>query len=384
MIKAHRKRYAQVIQHLIETRKTIGLSREILAERLGVSLEFVADVEGLSHMIDVVVFYDWVTALGVPIQEVLEDLGWMDKVMVAPDHIYPMHGNATEEDDGIILSMKYQGGVSQVFLSGLTVEKYLDVEAELEKTYKSLNENKNTKNRDAIHSALVYATTNLPNVNPSDVYQHIVYRIYLREYKKSDPEQSWRRAGGEAMELFVQSQYNQKMIPQGVMVVALISGEQKKKALAEMGLSEKVGGSKLDVALYGNINNNWIIFGGVHCKASLAERVSDDVPASTAMMGKGLLSILYTFDSKSFPPPSGDLVNRGELGTPDSPSDKRKYIEEHGAFDACFCYNTRSHESGVVTSSGKRVYVSDLQEENDKFPEYVLAKWNEYKAKLAK
>ena len=64
-----------------------------------------------------------------------------------------------------------------------------------------------------------------------------------------------------------------------------------------------------------------------------AERVSDDIPASRAMQAKGLLSPLWTLDVKSFPPPTGDLINRGELGTPDSPSDKRKYVELHGDFD---------------------------------------------------
>lgn len=48
-----------------------------------------------------------------------------------------------------------------------------------------------------------------------------------------------------------------------------------------MGIQAKVGAAKLDMALYRkNQEEEWEIFGGVHVKASLAERVSDDVPAS--------------------------------------------------------------------------------------------------------
>ncbi|EKD07251.1 BsaWI family type II restriction enzyme [Limnospira fusiformis KN01] len=57
----------------------------------------------------------------------------------------------------------------------------------------------------------------------------------------------------------------------------------------------------------------------------MAERVSDDIPASRIMMQYGFLSLLSTLDVKSFPPPGGDLINRAEFGSPDNPSDKRRY-----------------------------------------------------------
>ncbi len=212
--------------------------------------------------------------------------------------------------------------------------------------------------------------------------QDIIYRLYLREYKKSTPEQSWVRAGGEAVELFIERRYSSILKNSGIRLRALISAKDKGQALREMGLAGKVGDSKLDVALYGYHNNQWVIFGGVHSKASLAERVSDDVPCSEAMMRNGLASFLYTFDSKSFPPPVGDLVNRGELGSINQPSDKRKYIEEHGSFDACFSYNLRSVPSPEVTSSGKRIFVCSLKPEGDVFPSQVIDAWERYKADL--
>lgn len=88
-------------------------------------------------------------------------------------------------------------------------------------------------------------------------------------------------------------------------------------------------------------------------------------------MKRGIGSFLYTLDAKSFPPPSGDLVNYGELGTPDKPSDKRDYIEKHGSFHACFCYNTRIPESNATTPSGKRIFVSTLEADKDPFVPFI-------------
>ena len=118
-------------------------------------------------------------------------------------------------------------------------------------------------------------------------------------------------------------------------IEVLIGKPRKLVALKAMGISELVGSDKLDVALY--IDDTDEIFGGVHVKASLAERISDDVPCSREMMTNGFFSPLWTLDVKSFPPPHPDpLVNRGELGSPRSPSEKRKYVEVHGSFDHIF------------------------------------------------
>ena len=170
------------------------------------------------------------------------------------------------------------------------------------------------------------------------------------------------------MELFVQSRYERILAEHQVRIKALFSAREKAKALRQMGLNGQVGDSKLDVALYGTHRGEDVIFGGVHCKASLAERVSDDVPCSEAMMRKGLASILYTFDAKSYPPPTGDLVNRGELGTVECPSDKRLYVENHGSFDRCFSYNTRTVPSSSKTKSGKQIVVSTWRRFRSKLP----------------
>lgn len=227
------------------------------------------------------------------------------------------------------------------------------------------------KNREGICSAFLYVLRRCPQANPSDLWHHVVYRLYcetLGRHRSQDPSQSWVRASGDALELAVQELYAPVFEPEGLRISALLGRQHKRAALVEMGIEALVGHSKLDVALYvKGHGGQWCIFGGAHIKASLAERVSDDVPCSRAMMARGYWSPLWTLDVKSFPPPHGDLVNRGGLGRPLAPSEKRKCIEIHGEFDNCYSANARTAPSGGVTASGKVVCTLQLAFQPDQF-----------------
>jgi hypothetical protein len=215
-----------------------------------------------------------------------------------------------------------------------------------------------------------------PDANASDLWHHVVYRLYcdvFNQHRDQDAKQSWVRASGDALEIVLQELYSPVLSPHGIRIKALISREQKKQAIEAMGLGALVGDSKLDVTLdVQTAKGNWQIFGGVHVKASLAERVSDDVPCSRGMMAHGFWSPLWTLDVKSFPPPRGNLVNRGELGTPKSPSEKRKYIEAFGEFDNCYSGNSRTVPSEEETHSGKRIYTLSLSRQPDYFAAEVI------------
>ncbi len=260
----------------------------------------------------------------------------------------------------------------EIELEGVTEAVYSQAGTALDKCLKDST----VKNRDAIAIAFLYVLRQCPAANPSDLWHHVIYRLYcqvLTRHRPQDPKQSWVRASGEALEQVVQLWYAPVLNPHQVEIKALISRDQKGGVLKEMGLGAEVGDSKLDVALYLQRTGSPQIFGGVHVKASLAERVSDDIPASRAMMTRRLFSPLWTLDVKSFPPP-GDLVNRGELGTPDTPSEKRKYIEEHGDFDNCYSANSRTVPSRGETSSGKRIYTLNLSEQPDQFARDVISR----------
>jgi hypothetical protein len=195
----------------------------------------------------------------------------------------------------------------------------------------------------------------------------------------TNPEQSWVRTSGEAFELILAQTYNPFLAREGIRLKPLTSKEQRKDALLRMGLTNLIGSSKIDLIIEksgkgkGILLDGYGIVGGVHAKVSLAERVSDDIPASRIMMANNFLSILTTLDVKSFPPPRGDLVNRGELGSPNNPSDKRRYIEEHGDFSACFSYNHRTLPSLQETRSGRRIYLAEFKNNLDSFVQFLVA-----------
>lgn len=388
-------RYVKLIEHLIKVREEAKVTQTHLATALGVEQSMVSKVEHFDRRLDLIELHDWLSAIGCSHKKFLSDVGWLEEdgsknlpAMPIPGkarhHIVQDNSQGKQNKiEGTIIEMAWQGHKKEVFIADMPVNGYLKLESEISAIYKTLNDGRGGKNRDAILQALTMAIERFPNANPSDIYHHIVYRLYLRDYTKSQADRSWVRAGGEAFELFLQAHYNALLKPHGISVVWLSTDELKASALKEMGIQDEVGGSKLDIALYGTIGSSQIIFGGIHAKASLAERVSDDVPCSEAMMRKGLFSYLVTFDAKSFPPPK-DLVNYGELGTLEAPSDKRAYIESHGAFNACFSYNLRTVASGTKTLSGRKIFVSTFNPKTDLLPAEIVNAWAAFQASMPK
>lgn len=266
------------------------------------------------------------------------------------------------------------GLVAEVDLPGISEEQY----GIIEEFFVPRVNDVAFKSREAIGTAFRFATDLCPEANPSDLWHHVLYRIYRRTKIGTNPEQSWVRTSGEGFELALIERYNPILEDEGLRLNSLISGNEKRRALKRMGIAEKVGSSKVDVLIEkmdGGVDKDalgWGIVGGLHAKASLAERISDDIPASRIMMEMGLLSVLSTLDVKSFPPPHGDLVNRGELGTPNRPSDKRRYIEDHGDFSAAFSYNLRTVGSPENVKSGRRIFVLPFTGGRDGFTEFLV------------
>ncbi|MDM8518569.1 BsaWI family type II restriction enzyme [Anaerolineales bacterium HSG6] len=376
----HTPRYIQIIDALRNIREQRRITQVKLAKRLKQHQSYVAKVEVFERRLDIIELMDWLACLDYEPLQFFQDIGWFSSDgNTIP---LPIKGQVKEHDDGVLQQLIWQGQIKEVLLTGIKVNDYLRVEEKVSKLFASLNLPKSKrKNREVITDALEYAICELPNLNPSDIYQHVIYRLYIREYNRSKPEQSWARSGGEALELFIERHYSSVLSSHNITIKALISREEKTKAVEEMELTGQIGKSKLDIVLYGNVGKKRVIFGAIHSKASLAERVSDDVPCSRAMMKKGFTSILYTFDSKSFPPPQGDLINRGELGSNNQSSDKRIYIEEDGDFDACFSYNTRTNPSNKITPSGKKIYASSLKRDEDPLPNFLVQCWNNYAKK---
>ena len=241
-----------------------------------------------------------------------------------------------------------------VLLPGVSKEDYEEVSAMLFQGMAS-----GGKVRDAIANAFELGIDLCPDANHSDIWCHIIYRQFLT---KAAP-QSWVRTSGEGFEVFLCRYYTALLATRGIHLFGLFDKTLRSKVLGEIGLPSSMGSAKLDIVVFGTKEGQRKVIGGIHAKGSLAERITDDAPMSKAMLAKEFWSPLCTLDVKTYPP--RDLTNRGELGTPDKPSDKRGYIENDVVFSACYSYNQRTVPSDNETPSGKKIYRLTFKREWD-------------------
>jgi hypothetical protein len=251
-------------------------------------------------------------------------------------------------------------------------------EAQLKEIKQILNsEIKSEKNvSDAFSNAFVAAVLLCKKANPSDVWQHIIYRTAL-EIGFSD--QQWKRISGFALERALIAIYNPRLA-KFKLRMKLLPKTDAHNFLEGLGALNEIKKDKIDAVIEQETKKGWIIKCGLHVKSSLAERIQDDVPASLALMKRKILSVVLTMDSKSFPPPHGDGINHGELGGRNWQDGdnkyriKRQYIEDNGQFDALFSFNTRTPPSAGKTKSGKKIYTLGLHEgQPDKFVQFLIS-----------
>lgn len=234
----------------------------------------------------------------------------------------------------------------------------------------------------AVADAFVELTELAPNANPSDLWQHVIYRRLL-EQGWSDNQ--WKRVSGFALERVFVKIYQPRMFPHGIRI-RILSASEANMLLSELGVSN-IRSSKFDLFIEGNKNNRWHVFGAAHAKSSIAERIQDDVPASAEFMKRGLVSIALTMDAKSYPPPHGNCVNYGELGgrSFDVEKDriKRNYIEVDGQFDGLFSFNLRTPPSQERTNSGKKIHTMSLHENQpDQLVHFLVSRWMSIQSRL--
>jgi transcriptional regulator with XRE-family HTH domain len=385
------KKYEKLVKILKCRRDLLGLKQSDICKGLGVSQSWVSKVEGLEVKIDIETLFDYADFLQLPFDELLIGAGFLkgktetnNTNSSTSNTIVPSPKNSVDIGNSMRLCLLHDEDKYFVDIADMNTKEYIKLDAELHTLFERASTDKKFKNRDAISEALYRSITLFPKTNPSDLYHHIVYRTYLRDYKASNTKQSWARAGGEAVELLLKKIYARRLWDEGILIqLAFDKDVSKNQFLKDMGLADVVSGeSKLDIGLYGIVDDELIIFGGIHSKASLAERVTDDIPCSVAMMKSNYYSYLFTFDAKSFPPPNGKLINAGELGSVHSPSDKRKYIEKYGQFSSCFSFNFKTSESPIKTVSGNKIIVPSKMSESDEMIEKIISDWREFKEKL--
>ena len=241
---------------------------------------------------------------------------------------------------------------------------------------------------DAVALVFVELVRHCPAANPSDLWQHVIYRHTL---SLGWNDAQWKRVSGFALERALVATYQPKLMPRGLKMHIVKSAEAN-RALAKIGIND-VKATKVDLFVEGLAKRNlgalgevdeWVVFGSAHVKSSIAERIQDDVPASRAFMDRGFTSIVLTMDAKSYPPPHGNCVNYGELGGRSLGVDKdrlkRRYVEVDGQFDGLFSFNLRTPPSPQITPSGKRIYTLGMHDNPDPLVDFLAAQWNSFAA----
>lgn len=283
------------------------------------------------------------------------------------DATYRLHDASVEQFDEVVVQMRNG-------LSRLVAEDDDEEEGKAIKT-------------EAVARTFLVAVHRWPHVNPSDLWTFVISRLYYdpfnhpAKYSRLNFDQSWKRTGGWALEDIFVRHYRSHLRANGVNMF-IASTERKRELLGQLSVAGRLEVDKVDVVLTGAIDGKEVCFGVCHVKASFAERRTDDVPMSQALVAAGYCSPLLTMDCKSGP--SANPVNRGELGPvlraqPDDRSAKRKDIEDDGYFSGCFSYNTNTLPTPGSQQARARIYVCDFNNPDDQFSRFVLAEWERFK-----
>ena len=290
---------------------------------------------------------------------------------------------ADEEHDDLLVHFKYADFDASYVLRNASLKEFEDVLRILRNGLAG-----GGQKSDAIVDAFQKAVDQWPDANPSDLWWFLIHRAYLDPFNhpsseaRRDLPQGWKRAGGWALERVLVAHYGPFLEQHGVSL-AIPKGEEKTRLLDQLHIPNRLEVDKVDVVLSAAQSGAPRCFGVVHVKASFAERRTDDVELSKALVDAGYCSPFWTMDCKSTP--SATPTNRGELGSlledaEDLRSAKRKDFEVDGFFSACFSYNSRTrptpeHQRGVAA----RVYVCDFANPDDNFSRFILAEWERFK-----
>lgn len=230
---------------------------------------------------------------------------------------------------------------------------------------------------DAVAAAFIAATSQWPNANPSDLWTFLISRIYCDPANhppgnaRLNLEQSWKRTSGWALERVFVRHYASTLQPYGI---ALKIGTKAEKESLLSAISDPlVTPDKADILITHHPDRSEELLGVVHVKASIAERRTDDVPMSQALIQAGYLSVFCTMDCKSSP--SANPINRGEFGgvAARSHSEKRRDFEEHGHFSACFSYNSNTVPT-MSKDAVARIRICDFRNPDDDFVRFLRAR----------
>ena len=346
-------------------REALGLSQEMLASLAGLDRSYIGGIERSERNPSLSAILNLALALRVPPSRLLEGIGDIAPPLAAATGVM-----AVDETDGLVIKFRYDRFDAEYKLPGATRAQYDEIISILRSGL-----SKTTAKALAVSQTFLAAVRIWPDANPSDLWTFLVNRAYCDRANhpvanaRLNLEQSWKRTGGWALEQVLVSHYGPFLVERGITLK--ISSRNEKSLLLGTIEDARIVPDKADIlVLYQSLNSEQLL-GVIHVKASIAERRTDDVPMSQALIDAGYLSVFWTMDCKSFP--SDRPVNRGEFGTSgDDISDKRRDFEEHGHFSACFSYNRNTIPTPESSRASSRIFVCDFTNPDDRFAQFLI------------
>jgi transcriptional regulator with XRE-family HTH domain len=379
---------AVLLSRLRELREKAGISPEELDARLILGPGWVRRFESGQTIPTLDVLVVLLSALGYELSDLITDLAPPAKEETHAAAVDRFLSAEETDSDVLIVHFRYADYDATYRLAGATIEEFEDVIRVLRDGLAVLASDR-AADESAIKTAAV-AETFLramelwPQANPSDIWWFVVSRAYHdpfnhpANYARLDLGQSWKRTGGWALEEILVRHYGPALASEGVRIVIANTAERR-HYISQLAVADRLEADKMDVLLLGDKDGELRCFGVVHVKASFAERRTDDVPMSKALVEAGYCSPLWTMDCKSTP--GEEPINRGELGAlmtdgTDKRSAKRKDIEDDGYFSACFSYNRRTLATPASQAVNARIYVCDFSNPaDDAFARFVIDAW---------
>ena len=356
-------------------REESGLSQERLGAEARLDRSYIGGIERGERNPSLSVIFNIALALKAPPHRLFDGIGERATILVPPSGI-----TAVDTKDGLTIRFKYDRFDAEYDLSGATRGQY-DELLDLMRTGLAEGRAKSY----AVSRSFLHAVHIWPDANPLDSWTFLINRTYCDRLNhpaanaRLNLEQSWKRTSGWALEQVLVEHYGQFLRDCGITI--RISKKSEKSTFLGAIDDPRLVPDKADVLLLYGPDDSEKLLGVIHVKASIAERRTDDVPMSQALIDAGYLSVFWTMDSKSFP--SAHPIDRGEFGdaSEDGISDKRRDFEEHGHFSACFSYNQNTVPTLDGSNAPARIFVCDFTNPDDRFARFLIGALHQRQAR---
>ena len=344
-------------------REACGYSQEQLAEKAGLDRSYIGGIERGERNPALKTIIRLALALNIDPCQLFREPG------VNP--IPEQNLVANQSTQGVALTFKYDQYDATYELDHANLIEFQSVIDTIRVGLLSQDQPSGVVARTFLHAMKIW-----PHANPSDIWTFLVNRAYCDRTNhppansRKNLEQSWKRTSGWALEQVLTQHYGGFLQKMGIDLIR--QNSQRKKYLLDPIKDSRIISDKADIVVTRRIKGVEKLLGVIHVKASIAERRTDDVPMSQALIQAGFSSIFWTMDAKSTP--SATPINRGEFGQAENRQDiseKRKDIEEHGHFSACFSYNTNTVPTPENYQTLSRIFTCTFQNPDDAFTAFL-------------